>query len=77
MAVVCDDLWPVISDVSFVTSGRRTTEVDLLIYKSGEGVIRFWQLSVTCNLSSTNISFDDGSWRVKLGYCLHLKYCYL
>lgn len=38
MALVCDDLWPVISDVIFVTNGHRTS--DLLIYKSG-GVIRF------------------------------------
>lgn len=46
MAVVCDDLWPVISDVSFVTNGRS---LDLLIYKTWGGVIRFWQLSGTCN----------------------------
>lgn len=29
MAVVCDDLWPVISDVNFVTTDLR---LDLLIH---------------------------------------------
>lgn len=29
MAVVCDDLWPVIFDVIFVTNGRRSWFINL------------------------------------------------
>lgn len=49
MIAVCDDLWPVIFDVSFVT-----TSFDLLIYWTSSGRDPLLTVvSVTCNFKIT------------------------